>query len=113
MPKAKKISRTNSLIDDADKIMRIYTQTKKRKREVKEKVSKEGFIWTSTDGYKRIYLNGKIHYYARVLAENYLGRPLSSKERVTYLDGNKANCVLENLGISMIVPIKDYHTYTF
>lgn len=45
------------------------------------------------------YISGRTMRYARYVMEQHLGRRLQSKEWVTFRDGNRYNCSLENLEI--------------
>ncbi len=71
---------------------------RKKKDEIKE-----GKIWISTDGYKRIYarpIGGgeiKIKYLSRHVIEVALNRELDRSEKVIFKDKDKLNCDLSNL----------------
>lgn len=77
----------------------IETNTTKAAKAAKEP-------WISTDGYKYCYdSDGKVVLHARVVASTYLGRKLNSSEKISYLDGNPTNTSLENLAVSVPVPV--------
>lgn len=47
--------------------------------------------------YKLTWVGGKRRYLHRVLMERQLGRPLLQSEVVRFRDGDRGNCVIENL----------------
>lgn len=87
-------------LDEADKVIKNYRQMSgfkspqrkaREKRPLKDRIeSGKGYVY----GYDK---EGKSRPLARILMEEHLGRKLEDHEQVTYRDGNKSNCVLENL----------------
>lgn len=56
----------------------------------------------SGTGYRYTYdENGKVVSLARKTMEEILGRPLHEYETVSYKDGNKSNCIAENLYLTL------------
>ena len=56
----------------------------------------------SGTGYRYTYdENGKVVSLARKTMEKMLGRKLTEHETVSYKDGNKSNCVEENLYLTL------------
>ena len=56
----------------------------------------------SGTGYRYTYDNdGKVVSLARKTMEEMLGRKLTEHETVSYKDGNKSNCVAENLYLTL------------
>lgn len=53
----------------------------------------------SPQGYYRIWINGKAHYFHRVLIERKLKRKLLRTEHIHHIDGNKLNNAIKNLAI--------------
>lgn len=52
----------------------------------------------SGNGYQYVYDDaGKVKLLSRKVMEEYLGRPLTKYERVSYRNGDRSDCSLENL----------------
>jgi len=68
----------------------------------KKEEKKKGKVWTSTNGYVYTYDDDlNVTLYGRFLMEQKLKRKLERYEIISYRDGDKTNCNIDNLFLAL------------